>query len=176
MGSTQWVFPTHHVEEEEHQSQISSISSLSSSANDLTSTIHDPVTFYSRLISSVQVHAPSKHFEELPSAPTFQSKSRYSYISPHDLSEQWFIGLKKAKDAIKTLPNESYAQPYCPLPEGTGQTACMKGRDFEAQYTQTQWMGNTSHLTGTNTPKSLLRISTSLESIQWSQKGMQEMR
>ena len=45
------VFPTHRVEEEEHQLQISSISSLSSSANDLTSTIHDPVTFYSRLIS-----------------------------------------------------------------------------------------------------------------------------
>ena len=46
------VFPTNRVEEEEHQpqiSQISSISLLSSSANDLTSTIHDPMTFHSRL-------------------------------------------------------------------------------------------------------------------------------
>ena len=41
------VFPTHRVEEEEHQPQNSQISSLSSSANDLTSTIHDPVTFHS---------------------------------------------------------------------------------------------------------------------------------
>ena len=98
------VFPTHHVEEEEHQpqtSQISSISSLSSSANDLTSTIHDPATFHSRLISSVQVHAPSKSPEELPSVPTFQSKGRHSSVSPQDLSERWFIGLKKAKDTIK---------------------------------------------------------------------------
>ena len=81
------VFPTHCVEEEEHQPQISSISSLSSSANNLTSTIHDPVTLYSRLISSVQVHAPLKPPEELPSAPTFQSKSRHSSVSPQDLSE-----------------------------------------------------------------------------------------
>ena len=83
------VFPTHHVEEEEHQHQpqISSISSLSSSANDLTLTIHDPVTFYSRLVSLVQVYAPSKPSEELLSAPTFQSKSRHSSVSPQDLSE-----------------------------------------------------------------------------------------
>ena len=89
------VFPTHCVEEEEHQPQIlqiSSISSLSSYANDLTSTIHDPVTFHSRLISSVQVHAPSKSPEELLSAPTFQSKGRHSSVSQQDLSERWFIG------------------------------------------------------------------------------------
>ena len=95
------VLPTHRVEEEEHWLQISSISSLSLSANDLTSTIHDPVTFHSRLISSVQVHAPSKSPEELPSAPTFQSKGQHSSISLQDLSERWFIGLKKAKDTIK---------------------------------------------------------------------------
>ena len=95
------VFPTHRVEEEEHQPQISWISSLSSSANNLTSTIHDPVTFYSRLISLVQVHTPSKSPEELPSMPTFQSKSRHSSVSPQDLSERWLIGLKKAKDTIK---------------------------------------------------------------------------
>ena len=68
------VFPTHHVEEEEHQMQILSTSSVSSSANDLTSTIHDPANFHSRLLSSIQVHAPSKSPEEPPSAPTFQSK------------------------------------------------------------------------------------------------------
>ena len=52
------VFLTHRVEEEEHQwqiSQISSILSLSLSANEFTSTIHYPATFRSRLISSVQV-------------------------------------------------------------------------------------------------------------------------
>ena len=95
------VFPTHRVEEEEHQPQISQISSLSSSANNLTSTIHDPVTFHSRLISSVQVHGPSKSPDKLPSAPTFQSKGRHSSVSPQDLSKRWFIGLKKAKDTIK---------------------------------------------------------------------------
>ena len=95
------VFLTHRVEEEEHQPQISSISSLSSSAHDLTSTIRDLVNIYSRLISSVQVHAPSKSPEELPSAPTFRSKSMHSSISPQDLSERWFIGFKKAKDTIK---------------------------------------------------------------------------
>ena len=49
------VFPSHCVEEEEHKLQIlqtSSISSLSSCANDLTSTLHDPMTFHSRLISN----------------------------------------------------------------------------------------------------------------------------
>ena len=76
------VFPTHHVEEEEHQLQISSISSLSLSANDLTSTIHDPVTFHSRLISSMQVHAPSQSPDELPSAPTFQSKGQCGLPDP----------------------------------------------------------------------------------------------
>ena len=81
------VFPTHRVEGEEHQLQISSISSISSSAHDLTSTIHDPVTFHSRLVSSVQVHAPSKSSDELPSAPTFQSKSRHSSVTPQALSE-----------------------------------------------------------------------------------------
>ena len=81
------VFPTHCVEGEEHQPQISSISSISSSPNDLTSTIHDPMTFYSRLVSLVQVHAPSKSPDELLSAPTFQSNSRHSSVTPADLSE-----------------------------------------------------------------------------------------
>ena len=94
------VFPTHCVEGGKHQPQISSISSISSSAN-LTSTIHYPTTFYSRLVSSVQVHAPSKSPDELPSALTFQSKGRHSSVTPQDLSEQWFIGLNKAKDTIK---------------------------------------------------------------------------
>ena len=92
------VFPTQCGEGEEHQPQILSISS---SANDLTSTIHDPVTFHSRLVSSVQVHAPLKSPDELPSALTFQSKSRHSSVTPEDLSERWFISLKKAKDTIK---------------------------------------------------------------------------
>ena len=112
------VFPTHRVEEEEHQpqiSQISSISSLSLSASDLTSTIHDPVTFHSRLISSVQVHAPSKSPEELPSAPTFQSKGRHSSVSPQDLSERWFIGLKKAKDTIKNTTQRILHSALLPL-------------------------------------------------------------
>ena len=100
------VSPTHCVEEKEHQPQTSSISSLSSSANDLTSTIHDPATFHSRLISSVQVHAPSKSREELPLAPTFQSKGRHFSVSPQDLSERWFIGLKKAKDTIKNTTQQ----------------------------------------------------------------------
>ena len=109
------VFPTHRVEEEEHQVQISSISSLSLSANDLTSTIHDPVTFYSRLVSSVQVHAPSKSPEELPSEPTFQSKSRHSSVSPQDFSERWFIGLKKAKDTIKNTTQRILCLALLPL-------------------------------------------------------------
>ena len=92
------VFPTHCVEGEEHQPQISSISS---SANDLASTIHDHVTFHSRLVSLVQVHAPLKSPDELPSAPTFQRKCRHSSVTPEALSERWFIGLKKAKDTIK---------------------------------------------------------------------------
>ena len=67
------VFLTHCVEGEEHQPPISSNSSISSSDNDLTSTIHDPVTFYSRLVSLVQVHAPSKSPDELPSAKQQQA-------------------------------------------------------------------------------------------------------
>ena len=79
---------------------ISSISSISSTAHDLTSTFHDPLTFHSRLVSSIQVHAPSKCPEELPTAPTFQSKSRHSSVTPEELSERWSIGLKRAKDTI----------------------------------------------------------------------------
>ena len=48
----------------------------------------------------------------------------------------------------------------------------MKGRGFRVQYTKTQWTGNTSLLTGTNTPKSLPWISIPRQSIQWSQKGL----
>ena len=95
------IFPTHCVEGEEHQLQISSISSISSSVHNLTSTIHDPVTFHPRLVSSVEVHAPLKSPDELPSTPTFQSKSRHSSVTPEDLSERWLIGLKKAKDTIR---------------------------------------------------------------------------
>ena len=66
------IFPSNRVEGGEHSTYISSISS---SAHDLTSTIHDRATFHSRLISSIQVHAPSKSPEELPTAPTFQAKA-----------------------------------------------------------------------------------------------------
>ena len=91
------VFPSNCVEEGEHRTHISSISS---SAHDLTSTIHDPVTFHSRLVSSIQVHALSKSPDELPTTPTFQSKNRHSSVTPEDLSERWLIGLKRAKDTI----------------------------------------------------------------------------
>ena len=78
------VFPTNCMCGGEHNTHISSISS---STHNLTSTIHDPVTFHSRLISSIQVHAPSKSPDELPTTPTFQSKSRHSSVTPEDLSE-----------------------------------------------------------------------------------------
>ena len=106
------VFPTHCVEGEEHQPQISSISS---SANNLTSTIQDPVTFHSRLVSLVQVHAPLKSPDELPSMPTFQSKSRHSSVTPEDLSERWFISLKKAKDTIKNTTQRILHSTLLPL-------------------------------------------------------------
>ena len=109
------VFLTHRMEEEEHQTQILSTSSISLSANDLTSTIHDPANFHSRLISSIQVHAPSKSPEELPSAPTFQSEGRHSSVSPQDLSERWFIGLKKAKDTIKNTTQRVLRSALLPL-------------------------------------------------------------
>ena len=62
------VFPTICVWGEEHNTHISSILS---SAHELTSTIHDPVTFHSRLVSLIQVHVPSKSPDELPTTPTF---------------------------------------------------------------------------------------------------------
>ena len=77
------------------------ISSISSTAHNLTATIHDPATFHSRLVSSIQVYAPSKPPDELPTTPTFQSKSHHSSVTPEDLSERWFIGLKWAKDTIR---------------------------------------------------------------------------
>ena len=95
------VFLAHCVEGEEHHTQISSISSISSSPHDLTSTIHDTVTFHSRLVSSVQVHAPLNSPDELPSTSTFQSKSRHSSVTHEDLSKRWLIGLKRAKDTIR---------------------------------------------------------------------------
>ena len=109
------VFLTHCVEGEEHQLQISSISLISLSANDLTSTILDPVTFNSRLVSLVQVHATSKSSDELPSAPTFQSKSRRSSVTTEDLSERWLIDLKKAKDTIKNTTQRILRSALLPL-------------------------------------------------------------
>ena len=109
------VFPTHRVEEEDPHPQISQISSISASANDLTSTLHDPVTLHTRLLASVQIHAPSKTTEELPSAPTFQSKGRHSSVSPQDLSERWLIGLKKAKDTINNTTQRILRSALLPL-------------------------------------------------------------
>ena len=106
------VFPSNCVEGGEHRTHISSISS---SAHDLTSTIHDPATFHSRLVSSIQVHAPSKSPEELPTAPTFQSKSRHSSVTPEDLSERWLIGLKRAKDTIRNTTQRILRSALLPL-------------------------------------------------------------
>ena len=106
------VFPSNCVEEGEHRTHISSISS---SAHDLTSTIYDPVTFHSRQISSIQVHAPSKSPEELPTAPTFQSKSRHSSVTPEDFSERWLIGLKRAKDTIRNTTQRTLRSALLPL-------------------------------------------------------------
>ena len=115
MGSTQCCLSDPSCGGGRTPAQISLISSLSSSANDLTSTIHDPETFYSRLISSVQVHVPSTPPDELPSAPTFQSKSRHSSVSSQDLSERWLIGLKKAKDTIKNTTQRILCSALLPL-------------------------------------------------------------
>ena len=106
------VFPSNCVEGGEHCTYISSISSF---AHDLTSTIHDPVTFHSRLVSSIQVHAPSKSPEELPTSPTFQSKSRHSSVTPEDLSERWLIGLKRAKDTIQNTTQHILRSTLLPL-------------------------------------------------------------
>ena len=57
----------------------------------------------------------SKSPDELPSVPTFQSKSRHSSVSPQDLSEQWFIGLKKAKDTIKNTTQQILCSALLPL-------------------------------------------------------------
>ena len=115
MGSTQCHLSDPLRGGEEHQPQISLISSISSSAQDLTSTIHDPVTFHSRLVSSVQVHAPLKSPDELPSTSTFQSKSRHSSVTLEDLSERWLIGLKKAKDTIKNTTQQILHSALLPL-------------------------------------------------------------
>ena len=119
-SSTTWdphniVFPTNCVEGGEHRTHISSISSISSSAHDLTSTIHDPVTFHSRLVSLIQVHAPSKSSDELPTTPTFQSKSRHSSVTPEDLSERWLIGLMGAKDTIQNTTKQILRSALLPL-------------------------------------------------------------
>ena len=106
------VFPSNCVEGGEHRTHISSISS---SAQDLTCTIHDPMTFHSRLVLSIQVHDPSKSPEELPTAPTFQSKSRHSSVTPEDLSEQWLIGLKRAKDTIQNTTQRISRSALLPL-------------------------------------------------------------
>ena len=91
------------------------ISSISSTAHDLTATIHDPATFHSRLVSSIQVYAPSKPPDELPTTPTFQSKSRHSSVTPEDLSERWFIGLKLPKDTIRSTTQRILRSALLPL-------------------------------------------------------------
>ena len=73
------------------------------------------MTFHLRLVSSIQVHAPSKSPEDLPTAPTFQSKSRHSSVTPEDLSERWSIGLKRAKDTIRNTTQRILRSALLPL-------------------------------------------------------------
>ena len=108
------VFPTNCVVGGEQRTQMN-ISSISSTAHDLTAIIHDPATFYSRLVSSIQVYAPSKPPDELPTTPTFQSKSRHSSVTPEDLSERWFIGIKRAKDTIRSTTQRILRSALLPL-------------------------------------------------------------
>ena len=47
--------------------------------------------------------------------PTFQSKSRHSSVTPEDLSERWFIGLKQAKDTIRNTTQQILYSAFLPL-------------------------------------------------------------
>ena len=108
------VFPTNCVVGGEQRTQMN-ISSISSTAHDLTATIHDPATFHSRLVSLIQVYAPSKPPDELPTTPTVQSKSRHSSVTPEDLSERWSIGLKLAKYTIRNTTEQILHSVLLPL-------------------------------------------------------------
>ena len=79
---------------------------------DLTNTYSDRDSVYqiydigattSRMIVSVKVALiPSRNVsvQAVPHANTFQSKGRHSTVSPEELSEQWKMGLKQARDKI----------------------------------------------------------------------------
>ena len=65
--------------------------------------IYDPITVASLMSSHVQVvemMMPSIP-QDIPSARTFQSKERYSSVTPSDLSERWYIGLGQATQMLK---------------------------------------------------------------------------
>ena len=72
--------------------------------------IYDISAMTSRMIGSVKVVLmPSRNVSEtkatvqyVPQDKTFQSKECYSTVSPEELSEQWHIGIKQARETIAT--------------------------------------------------------------------------
>ena len=50
-----------------------------------------------------------------PPRQHFKAKSRHSLVTPEDLSEQWLIGLKRAKDTIRNTTQRILRSALLPL-------------------------------------------------------------
>jgi len=60
----------------------------------------------SRLISSVKISKVKVQVQDVPAALTFESKERYTSVTPEDLSEQWSIGLGQAREPLNARRRE----------------------------------------------------------------------
>ena len=69
----------------------------------LQHTIFDTIMVTSLMSSHVQVTEATTPptLQDVPSARTFQSKERYSTVTPSDLSERWSIGLGQVTQTLK---------------------------------------------------------------------------
>ena len=117
-------FPSHHSEEERRCTIINAIKTQQSQNElfghldiepGLKGTVDDPVTFASRLISSVQRHDPNHCKDDPPVAKTFHLAKRKSTVSAEHLSERWFIGLQQAAQTIKVTTQQLLRSAILPL-------------------------------------------------------------
>jgi hypothetical protein len=76
--------------------------------NDAMDCVSDIGNMSKRLIASIKVTSLPRQIsqveteaQDLPPIKTFQSKGRYSLVSPEDLSERWQIGLEQSKETLK---------------------------------------------------------------------------
>ena len=81
----------------------------------MTSQIIGSVKFASIPSRNISETKATVTVQDVPQDKTFQSKGYHSTVSPEELSEQWQIGLKKARDKIAKITQRLTCSVVMPL-------------------------------------------------------------